>query len=38
MESETIMRTIAKVFKQLDIVFVDDTAYKKLVLWQFNYE
>ena len=30
MESETIMRAIAKVFKQLDIAFVDDTTYKKL--------
>jgi hypothetical protein len=38
MESETIMRAIAKVFKQLDIAFVDDTAYKKLVDIGSRYE
>jgi hypothetical protein len=38
MESETIMQAIAKVFKQLDIAFVDDTTYKKLVGIGSRYE
>jgi hypothetical protein len=30
MESDTITWTIANVFKQLDVTFVDDTTYKRL--------
>jgi hypothetical protein len=38
MESETITWTIAHVFEQLDIVFVDDTTYERLVNIGSRYE
>jgi hypothetical protein len=31
MVQDTITRTIENVFKELDLAFVDDTTYKKLV-------
>jgi hypothetical protein len=38
MESDIITCTIANVFKQLDLSFVDDTTYKKLENMGSQYE
>ena len=38
MESDTITWTIANVFKQLDVDFVDDTIYKRLENMGTRYE
>ena len=38
MESETIKWAIANVFQQLDIAFVDDTTYERLVNIGSRYE
>lgn len=38
MESDTITWTIANVFKQLDVDFVDDTIYKRLENMGARYE
>jgi hypothetical protein len=37
-ESDNIKRAIANVFKRLDIAFVDDTTYKRLVNIGSQYE
>ena len=38
MESDNIKQAIANVFKRLDIAFVDDTTYKRLVNIGSQYE
>ena len=38
MVQDTITRTIENVFKELDLAFVDDTTYKKLVNIGSQYE
>jgi hypothetical protein len=38
MESDNIKQAIVNVFKRLDIAFVDDTTYKRLVNIGFKYE
>ncbi len=38
MESDTVTWTIANVFKELDVSFVDDTTYKRLENMGSRYE